>query len=549
MHKRVAIAMVLAVTPTISHSYQTGSAGFDNVPPEGTEVLEKNSKHCPFTLFSNDSDSLDLAGANEKACFDLKAGDDSLRIDPNSKFLSTSVFTGPGRDTVRLSNVSDRVETFDDRDAEIDLRGGDDELFITGVLAEGLANPGSSENTLIRTGAGSDVISFGSHDLDGLARLRSPELEIDPNGEGRLDLRMGCERYLDDRTFDVTVPASVKGKAIFANLSGCGASFAAQASPLKLEQVGGRLSIGVKAPHFGSVMQPVDVNVDVNNGSVFSGNFELTSRASSLSWQGFGLVTFKADFDGPNTGGDFSFETEDKVFGEINLANGDASFNAHSGEKVEIVLKGAMEDADHRLNLLAPEVVISWTPEQGNFPSIKIPSTGHITSYDGFELNDTVETLEAISWQDERRSEEHRMARLGDEAKMISKEKRREAARREEMQEYFAPSPYEARDKADQTRAYHSAAVRHIKIKRNAVEVADVELRIHRSNADGECYAALLRDLDGVRPDVMVGCDDPWQKHPATDFEMLELKSSEGEVIVEINGDSEFRVDHLVLLN
>lgn len=541
MIKRTIFAASLSFVPLVVHAETSVEE-----EPAGI-AIEENSEVCGYTFYTDGDDQIALTGKIGRPCFDLKSGRDILGLDPESFPDGTDVYTGPGRDIVLLTNGPDTVESFDDMDEEIVLRGGDDTLNIQGVVAEGLAHPGRSDVTLVRTGSGHDKITFGLKGAGDVVRLRSPNIVVDTEGTGSLTSQMRCNRFLDTHTVDLSIPSSGKTKALHLFLQGCGLSLGRQSSNIELSQKGGRLNMSVRSPAYELEHGSATVNANVTDGSLLAASFETSAIDTVFSWQGYGVAAANFNFIDQDMGGDFNIETADRFYATADVSMGHAAIAATAGRLAELILLGSQHNSSSfDVTLSAPEVVVSWYPDAGEFPGIKTPEVFAYSARDGKKFAADDDVISALDRKYEREAALHAADSRRSEASAISKEARREA--RENAPDTTAPMRYEEVNENKQIEMLHSArSVRPVS-KEMTSRIKNVDFEIYRSGNLG-CFDLLMQDLDGKRPDVKVACEDSSATFDASHYEVIELESDGGNLRVEFNSPDGFRVDRLKILN
>jgi len=502
-------------------------------------LIVPNSENCEFTFFSDNDDTITFDSLGVDPCFDLKAGDDVFSLRAEAYPEGVTVYTGPGRDTLTLPNGNDVVYAYDDQDELYVLRGGNDTVRIPGVLATGGTNPGKSRETIISPGSGSDRIYFGSRKFEGAVRLRSPNIRVMADEPGKLTIDSYCGRYFDDQTIDFNLPLVVGSKAVSIDAIGCGLSLMGQAGDLNLEQEGGRLNLSVRAPR-DQQEDPVEISAKIRNSMALWSNFEVSSKDTDFNWSGLGPASLSAKFAGDRMGGRFRMDTPESFYGSISLLYGDADFSIVAGDRIEVVLDGALSDNNMSFSLISPSTSVVWVPDGGRFPPVVTTGVGKTQALTGREIALKSQVEAAIREQDERSLAEMKAdegARTQAEAMVPGASSGASYVR------------YEQRSEAAQSSIYYSAAAVRPITEEMSVVGGVVDFGIERSPADEACLEVFVYDRDGGKEDLIVGCGENGDFKDVSRYEEIVVRRAMHDVAISINGQSGFRVDALTVKN
>lgn len=543
MMKLSLLAIIVAAGPALA---QEEISLVDPLP----ELINRNSSNCEFTFFSDGDDVLDLRGETGQPCFDLKGGRDILALDEKNFPKGVTVFTGPGQDIVLTGNGDDIVTTFDDEDEEFILRGGDDILIVEGVLAEGFSAPGEAPRTRIKMGSGHDKVTFGFADFDNSIRLRSPNLEVWGEHQGLLEIDGYCGRYFDGRAIDFTMPLTDPEKSVIVNTKGCGLSFVRQAGDLQLEQIGGRLNLSMRPQENTLENAPARIVGNVKEGAAFSGSFEISSRDSEFVWEGFGLAALNVNFLDNYMGGVFDIKTSKAFFGTLDLSYGNASISATALESAEVVLQGALSGNRINIDLIAPTINLTWFPSFGRFPEITTSRSGVVADLVGRQDAIEDDVLKGISISDNRvavRLEAKHNALLAKEP--VSGEQEESSAEDKPSRIKEKAPRYDDLKESEKTEVYYSVSATTSIVEDVNVVAGKVKMSIHSSSGGEGCIEMRISDEDKKMEDLYVPCDGQVFVADVSSYEQITLKRDGNEMVVEINGDTQFRVDTLTVRN
>lgn len=373
-------------------------------------TLDRTSRFCPVSMFSDGDDIVDLSGSTMPPCFDLAKGNDLLKLGRSDYPQGTKVYTGEGRDSVELTDHTDEVEDSDGRDAMIATFGGDDRITLKPSALGEDRQP--LLETVVAPGTGYNQLLVGYKPGAPDRARRAQDIKVSLDAGSALKVEAGCGRFTDSQTYDIDVPNVPARTQLDAVVSGCGFALSGVEGSAGLQTEGGGLAISSDGDGRPSISS------QTREGAGFLLDLSGSMNAPTIAWQGSGVASISLSGEIPYTGAASDLAPPAEADGNeaapdwpearpgvvsVSIDGDIAARIAGKGVKAGVDLSATkaidirLEDGarPEYLSLGALRVTIHWSPSLSDteFPSIKLPASTPVYRISGqnISLSDTVD--------------------------------------------------------------------------------------------------------------------------------------------------------------